>query len=636
MANESFAQPVGAEPVELSSESSTLSLVDLKGDSVCVDVSDLVYYIGHHSNLTGIQRVQANFARAAYSIAPRSVKFLAWNVTRDGFDIVDSDLLMSILWDLNFPEHGRTAEWDRMASREGVLPGSTPLGLAVGKSQGMKILLLGAAWVIGDYFAKIMELKRTYGATFYMTVHDLIPIYASDTCDQNTAVAFRSFLLQSAYVVDHYVCVSKNTQNDLLRFFKHSNLAEPSTTVINSGCEVFDDAKAAEIISKPALRSDEPFILFVSTIEGRKNHILAYKTWEKLAERDGIAPRLVCVGRYGWRADEFLGRVVSTDGLNGKIEILSDIPDGELEWLYANCLFTIYPSVYEGWGLPISESLARGKVCVASGASAMPEAGGDLALYIDVNDPDDLGATIVRLLDSPQEVAEREAEIRTRFTPRPWSDVAAEYLQTLADFEPHKARSNYVTISLGREYVVRSLPQTSEVVGNELQRLIEATYRGPILGRPLGTDQMCDGLYLRGRGKWLNPEHWGNWLGLGGGSLDFWWPGESADILIAVLGEALPNFAGKTVRLTLNGRTHAHPASGSSPYKELRIAEMPLRKGLNRLVVDMELAPEDHALARGVDGRGPMWSIVSVAFIDPSNVQSRLALLEKQFQRITQ
>jgi hypothetical protein len=403
-------------------------------------------------------------------------------------------------------------------------------------------------------------------------------------------------------------------------------LAEPSASVVTSGCELFDQRMAASAMSRPAIGGDEPFVLFVSTIEGRKNHVLAYRTWEKLVEAGEDPPRLICVGRPGWQAEEFVSLQTASAGLGGRIEVLSDVSDGELEWLYANCLFTIYPSLYEGWGLPITESLVRGKLCVASNTSSMPEAGGDLALYVDPLDPDDFGRTIRRLLANPEMVREREEAIRVGFVPRLWDDVTADYAAAAARLEPRGPASRYVSMRPGREYAVRSLGD--EFVEGAAQKKVAS--RGPILDRPLSVEQVCEGLFVRGDGRWLNAEPWGAWLGLGGGSLDVWWPGGKTEVVVCILADVLPAFAGRILRVSLNGCSTSRPAPAPGGKRSLWVFEAPVREGVNRLLVDLDLSPADQALSRQADSRGPMWGVASVLFLDPDDHAS-LAELRARF-----
>ena len=119
------------------------------------------------------------------------------------------------------------------------------------------------------------------------------------------------------------------------------------------------------------------FVLFVATIEGRKNHQLMLDIWRRMVVDGDDPPSLVCVGRVGWRTQTFLAELVETNYLDGKIVLLEEISDEHLKLLYSRCLFTVCPSLYEGWGLPVGESLAAGKICVCSDRASLPEVAGE-------------------------------------------------------------------------------------------------------------------------------------------------------------------------------------------------------------------------------------------------------------------
>jgi hypothetical protein len=94
-------------------------------------------------------------------------------------------------------------------------------------------------------------------------------------------------------------------------------------------------------------------------------------------------PRLVLVGLVGWGVDDLLVRIRLNPRVADKIVILQDVPDEGLLWLYRHCRFTVFPSFFEGWGLPVVESLALGKPCLASNARAVIEATGGLVPALD-------------------------------------------------------------------------------------------------------------------------------------------------------------------------------------------------------------------------------------------------------------
>jgi glycosyltransferase involved in cell wall biosynthesis len=146
--------------------------------------------------------------------------------------------------------------------------------------------------------------------------------------------------------------------------------------------EVFrlgDDFKVAKAIEptddvfKAAKLKHDPYMLVVCTIEARKNHALLYYVY-KLARARGIdLPKIAIVGRRGWGTEEIYGFMANDPEVKDKIIFLHGKSDEELSWLYNHCLFTIFPSFYEGWGIPIAESIARGVPCLCSNTTSMVE-----------------------------------------------------------------------------------------------------------------------------------------------------------------------------------------------------------------------------------------------------------------------
>jgi glycosyltransferase involved in cell wall biosynthesis len=131
--------------------------------------------------------------------------------------------------------------------------------------------------------------------------------------------------------------------------------------------------------------------------------------------------------------------LAASDYLGGMIEHRPGLSDAELDVAYHHCQFTLFPSLAEGWGLPVAESLAHGKFCLASNRTSIPEVGGDLIDYFDPSDDDDVVAKIERLLFEPGYLAAREARLRTEYCPGTWADCARSVVLQL---EPHAATAS--------------------------------------------------------------------------------------------------------------------------------------------------------------------------------------------------
>ncbi len=149
------------------------------GTRILFDISDLVYYIGHHPNLTGIQRVQSSIVLSIFDgniLPPASVRFLSFDAGANRWITIPTGFLVSFLRDLLLPASERLITFDEMSARRGVLPGAQPFeGIGWLEDGNPSVLcLLGAAWVQQDYVHRVLALKRRFGMRFVMMVNDLI------------------------------------------------------------------------------------------------------------------------------------------------------------------------------------------------------------------------------------------------------------------------------------------------------------------------------------------------------------------------------------------------------------------------------------------------------------------------------
>jgi glycosyltransferase involved in cell wall biosynthesis len=177
------------------------------------------------------------------------------------------------------------------------------------------------------------------------------------------------------------------------------------------------------------------YALFVSTIEVRKNHVLMFRAWRRLLEElhSDVVPTLVFAGRVGWLVEDLMRQIANADHLDGKLVVVEDPNDAELAALYQGCQFTVFPSLYEGWGLPVTESLAFGKPCLIADRTSLPEAGGALARRFDPDNLNDAFTAIRDVILDPNGLARWEAQVRRDFRPVPWT-ASAEALLTALGF----------------------------------------------------------------------------------------------------------------------------------------------------------------------------------------------------------
>ena len=246
---------------------------------------------------------------------------------------------------------------------------------------------------------------------------------------------FRACFESMLPLCDVVFAISRATAADVEAYARESGVVLPGpVTPIPIGTGFGSQSQHASTSHCRALPAVSSYALFVSTIEARKNHTLLFRVWRRLledlpAER---VPTLVFAGHIGWLVDDLMRQIANTDHLNGKLVVIEDPTDAELAMLYRGCLFTVFPSFHEGWGLPVTESLAFGKPCIISNRTSLPEAGGRLVRSFDPDNLHDAYQVIRQVIDDRPGLARWEAEVRREFKPVPWSATVEAILVGLS------------------------------------------------------------------------------------------------------------------------------------------------------------------------------------------------------------
>ena len=299
---------------------------------------------------------------------------------------------------------------------------------------GDLVLVLGGNWGRAGYIGRIgRAIRRTDGIRFGHVIFDVIPAVNPGFFPDGLVKEFRrylQFILEDAAIC---IAISQHTRNDVLAFALAEGIKPPPVHTFRLGDDIGEVAAVRPEELK--LAPSTPFIFCPGTVEVRKNHQILYHAYRLAHERGFDLPHLVIAGKVGWLASEVAYLLDKDPVMSGQVTMLSECRDNEFAWLYKNCAFTIYPSVYEGWGLPVAESLKYGKLCLASHASSIPEVGGDLVEYLSPNDSAQVAELIHRFGSDPELVAKREDQIRQNYRPVSW-DVAFEDVIAAIDLLP--------------------------------------------------------------------------------------------------------------------------------------------------------------------------------------------------------
>jgi glycosyltransferase involved in cell wall biosynthesis len=296
---------------------------------------------------------------------------------------------------------------------------------------GDVLLLLSNGWQDAGVCEALLALKRAMPVRMVTLIYDVIPALMPQFVRPEQAAAFEAWARKMIWLADLVLTISKHSRRDLLGLADDAGLDAPPVAVLRLGDELTEGAVPRRPRCLPEAVSG-PFVLTVGNVEVRKNHGLLYHLWRELVRARGPSvPPLLLAGRPGWLTAELLQQASADPLLAGRLVALPAVTDPELRWLYRHCLFTLYPSHYEGWGLPVAESLAHGRYCVCSSSSSLPEIAPGL---VGLHHPLDLPACralVEQALFQPGFLATQEQRIRELFRVTPWHETAAQLLQAL-------------------------------------------------------------------------------------------------------------------------------------------------------------------------------------------------------------
>lgn len=248
--------------------------------------------------------------------------------------------------------------------------------------------------------------------TIYDTIEELFPEYfpASKTTIEVRQAVYRR--------VDHFICISENTRKDLIRLYG----IDPSKVSV-----VHLASSLTTPVEQPAPAHD-PFFLYVGERAGYKNFFgLAAALVESRLFK---THKLVCFGGGQLRADEY-ERFEKLEVPKGRVTFVSG-DDAMLSRYYATATAFIYPSLYEGFGIPLLEAMECGCPVICGNNSSIPEVAGDAAIYFDARDTQDISRAIQKVVQYPEQKVELISKGKIRVKQFSW-DICAQ--QTYSVYE---------------------------------------------------------------------------------------------------------------------------------------------------------------------------------------------------------
>lgn len=258
-----------------------------------------------------------------------------------------------------------------------------------------------------------------------VTIHDMVPFVFPETHAKLTNLLFHHYLPLTLRHVDHVITDSVSSRRDIIRFYR---LDPERISVIPIGLASHFTPASSEDIKHVLRRHDvnPPYLLTVGSLNPRKNLETLFEAYGVLKLR-GLPHSLVVVGPTAWKSKGIFTRLREL-GLEDSVMMTGYVDDGDLPALYSGADAFVFPSLYEGFGLPPLESMACGTPVVTSNTSSLPEVVGDAGIMVDPRDVAGLTRAIERLItdwDLHSKLGAEGLERSKKFT---WATTARAYI----------------------------------------------------------------------------------------------------------------------------------------------------------------------------------------------------------------
>jgi glycosyltransferase involved in cell wall biosynthesis len=257
------------------------------------------------------------------------------------------------------------------------------------------------------------------------TIHDLSFEHLPETFKRRSRAQLRLTVRRTARKAALILTLSEFSRRDIIETYA----VDPERVIVTPAAApthfkpVADDAELKKIRERYGISAN--YLLSLGSIQPRKNltRLIEAFLWLRTSRPASRLPQLVIAGKRGWLDDEVF-RAAQQDGLNESVKFIGYVPEGDLEALYSGAMCFVYPSYFEGFGLPVLEAMQCGAAVIAGNQTSLPEVAGDAALLFDPFDTRALGEAIARVIDDPDYRAELRGRGLKRAAEFSWIDTA--------------------------------------------------------------------------------------------------------------------------------------------------------------------------------------------------------------------
>jgi glycosyltransferase involved in cell wall biosynthesis len=370
---------------------------------VNIDISDLYRARGR----SGIQRVVREISAGLLRSSSESftVQIIRFDYVKHVYLIIDPDAYLAFLLD-----------------------DDTPLGMTLTKKfedfgADDIFLDLDSAWNSPLKRPALYSRLKERGVTIVTFVHDTIPLDLPHVAHPNTVRNWSLFISAVYAFTDLALFASRSSEAKFDAYSSAFSVERTiATVVVREGADFAHTSPSLGELAAIEPFAAQPFMLFVSTIEPRKLHTVVLEAMETI-HASAVDVHLVFVGRMGWHSETIMAAILGHPLFGVRVHWIDGPSDGLVNLLYQRSALTLYLTQAEGYGLPVAESLMRGKITIASENSSIYEVGEGFADYVHFNTPSEIAETALAYLTAPELARQRRDQIVSGFHRGSWATV---------------------------------------------------------------------------------------------------------------------------------------------------------------------------------------------------------------------
>ncbi len=384
---------------------------------IFIDISEMVRL----PYISGIQRVVIEILREWVQTNTDSVRIMTFDYPKKEYRILDANWFLSAAgnakqmkkrW-LHYTESRKIEDF----------------------TKGDIFFDLDSAWISPLKRSWLLPKLKEQSVKIVVQIYDIIPVTHPEYCHAYTVLSFLEYLGAHLTYADLMIANAQATIDAMKAITTEAGSRMPETAVVPLGCDFSgkqrnEEKKRSYNVRDKIRKIPEKgkYILMVGTIEPRKNHAYVLNAFDQTLFEQGV--NLVFAGRIGWNMSEFAERIRSHPQQGKQFYHIPDGNDDEIAFLYENAYAVAFPSLDEGFGLPIIEAFLHGTPVLASDISVLREVGGDSCVYFDVSDERSLSEQTMQLL-SDREKYQRLKEQVDFYQSFTWKESAEKMWRTL-------------------------------------------------------------------------------------------------------------------------------------------------------------------------------------------------------------